>query len=131
MKIRSDSWHYRLWRFGRESPYSKPVDLCRYFWHILLVKIMLPLALVAVVLLLFGLLIYVIATNLVISTMVALGIGALIVLVIFGVVLDRRANAKEALYGPKPKKVKEPSLVREFLKARKQKICPLIEVIDE
>jgi len=59
--------------------------------------------------------------------------------VIWGIVtiVDFRAEAKarrcwkERESGAVPKKPKEPGLVRQWLKAKKEKMCPMIEYVDE
>lgn len=44
----------------------------------------------------------------------------------------RYAELKAKLYGEKKvEKVKEPSLIMEFIRAKKAKVCPLIEFVDE
>lgn len=129
LKVSDRSWHYRLWRFGREG-YSQPKDLCRYFWHILIVKLLLPtviltLAVIGIVLL--GILIW---NNLARSGIVV----GIIILAILGTVgliylayrLDMRAKAKKdakALLSPG-----KPGIVRSYIFAKKRKICPLIAV---
>ena len=129
LKISDRSWHYRLWRFGRES-HTEPKDLCRYFWHILIVKLLLPgviltLAVSGIVLL--ALLVW---NNLATSAMIvaAIVLGAAILAWIFYLAyrLDKRSAAKKASRELEPPR--EPGVVRSYLVARKRKVCPLIHV---
>src|SRR3990167_132034 len=129
LTISDRSWHYRLWRFGRESD-GQPKDLCRYFWHILIVKLLLPgviltLAVSGIVLL--ALLVW---NNLATSAMIvaAIVLGAAILAWIFYLAyrLDKRSAAKKASRELEPPR--EPGVVRSYLVARKRKVCPLIHV---
>lgn len=144
LKIRQNSWHYWIWKLGRDY-HSRPHNLCKYFWHIILFKIV-P-ALIVAGLVLAGVIGigYAMYTNpgefaqvvllLCLSCLLAI---ALIFLVKMAVDrYDKRQKVKQdyaylVLMGkaePLPKK--EPSPFWLWLKARKQKACPLIEVVDE
>ena len=133
MKVSRNSWHYRLYRFWynvwrgfsdapgprdyldavkhpqRRDP--QPKNLCRYFWWCLLNVV-------------FGWLAFLVAW--------------LVIAVVFAVVMpiawfhDRR-QAKRALKQPSPPpqpKEKHPSPFAEFVRARKKKVCPMIELVD-
>ena len=128
MKIRSGSWHYRLWKWGRDNPNSQPVDLCRYFWHIMLVKIMLPMTSLVIVLSLLGFLIFLVVTHLFQASVILATVAGIALLFGGSIYLDKRSKDKKE---GRPVVVKEPGIVRQYLKARKAKVCPLIEVIDE
>lgn len=140
MKVRKSSWHYRLWRVGRSNPDSEPRDLCRYFWHIMLLKVLVPAVIAGFVLLGVGALVWVIVRNPVEAALATSAASILVASVIGLVVLikatePRRAAKKKArefasATAP-PKPPKEPSLLWEFIKAKKRKACPLIDVVDE
>lgn len=131
MEISSKSWHYRLWRFGRENPYTRPRDLCRYFWHIALIKILLPVALLVFAIGgLIGLIVVIWKNPL--STAIAIGLiaafaGFITALAYIGKRSDEKKKRRQAGLEPVP----EPGVVRSYLAARKSKICPLIEVTNE
>lgn len=143
LRINRNSWHYRLWSVGRPSNH-KPRNLCRYFWYCVFVSV---LGLVISGLAFGGLvgLIYLIATN---PTEFAIGTGMLILIV--GVAAgsvwmiqkmiarkrereeERRRRIREGLEPPPvPKPPKEPSVLLAFLKAKKERYCPLIQVVDD
>src|SRR5688572_12688718 len=132
MRVRKSSWHYRLWRFGRESHTSQPRDLCRYFWHLALIKVLLPTALAAMVLT--GIItVLVVIWNNPLEAAITVALTVVTVGLVVGIVLLARrrhqASEREEPLGPPPKK--EPSVLSQFISSRKQKICPLIEVIDD
>lgn len=137
LKVRKTSWHYRLWRLGRENPRSQPKNLCQYFWHIALLKVLLPATLASFVLLGVGALIWVIwghplATGLIVlSALVAIAIGVGAVVLIRKAVEAHQARSYKRKITRAPRPPKEPSLFWAMVKARKAKMCPLIEVIDE
>lgn len=141
MKVKRTSWHYWLWKFGRNEK-SEPKDLCRYFWHIVLIKLALPLAIVGFVLLGIGALMWVIYGHPVFTGIVILGALLVAGLLIGLVFLIERLNERkaykraEARRNPQPPREPGPTrvwfgLLRQYLAARKRKICPLIEVIDD
>lgn len=134
LKIKKNSWHYRLWCLGRSGT-SQPHNLCKYFWHLAIIKIVIPIVLATFVLLGVGALIWVIWGHPV-QTGLALLLTVVALLLLIGVVklierMVQRHHEKVMLAEPKPKVVKEPGVVRTFLKARKQKMCPLIQVVDD
>lgn len=132
MKVSANSWHYRLWKLGRES-WSKPHNLCKYFWHIALIKILLPLVLASMVLFGVGALLWLIWSNPLVTLWTVLVIA---MVAGFGVLLylswpkmtDRWDKRVELRAAAPPK---EPGVVRQFLKAKKSKVCPLITVVGE
>lgn len=134
MKVKTTSWHYRLWRFGREADWKEPRDLCRYFWHIFIVKVLLPAAAATLVLMGIGFLAYIIWSN-PITTVVVLGFVVLGVVLLIGLgflikkMVDRNKRLKEERLHLPPEPEPDPSVLFEYLKARKQKLCPLIEVV--
>lgn len=132
MKVKNTSWHYRLWKLGRES-YSEPHNLCKYFWHIALIKILLPLALVGMVLVGVGSLIWVIWNNPLTSALVvlftAIGIGFVVLAYLVWPRAQNRWDQRSQRKAATPPK--EPSVVRQYLKAKKSRVCPLITVVKE
>ena len=45
VKVRTDSWHYRIQRYSGEAltgpgPWEPPRDLCRYFWRLLFAPVL-------------------------------------------------------------------------------------------
>ena len=135
LKVKTSSWHYRLWRFGRENPRSKPHNLCKYFWHIALVKILFPLVIATGFLVGVGALLYIIWGHPVDTALIlafVLVAAALIVgLIKLVETLHARQRGRAIARREHPEPPKEPGLVRSMLKARKQQMCPLIKVIDE
>lgn len=139
MTISKNSWHYRLYRFitnipkGPEylNPFGKaerfdtavPSSLCPYAWSIFL-----------------GLL------GFIFIGIVIVPIGALIVGSVwiaentvgwfrrFDKWAWRKAHAAlphwEHTRKPKPERRDKPSLIGAFVKAKKQKVCPMIELVD-
>ncbi len=134
MKISSTSWHYRLWHLNRFRD-DCPTSLCSYFWQVtgrIVLFFGVPLGVVAF---LAYLLYYYATTNL---------SGLLTVLAVIGAVVavagltglatwwqDRRWTASLDEFGNPPKrKRKQPNLVVAWIKAKKEKVCPRIEVVD-
>jgi len=139
MQVKKTSWHYRLWMLGRAS-HSKPHNLCKYFWHIVLLKVTAPL--IVALLALGGIIsiIWVVVRNPLVSGLIVTG-AALLVMVVVGLVFGiqklrersrrKRRERPEVLRFKEEEKKKEPSLVWQYLVARKKKLCPLITVVDE
>lgn len=137
MHVRKSSWHYKLWMLGRGGM-SQPRDLCRYFWHLMLVKLLAPFLIISAALIGVGALIWLVwghpvQSGLIVLTSILI-IGALLGL-FWGIqkLVDRHQrksiSRKMSLAPPKPPK--EPSVVWAYLKARKKKMCPLITVVDD
>lgn len=133
MKVKATSWHYRLWKFGREFD-SQPRDLCRYFWHLFLIKIVFPMiaagfvliGVIALVVIIWG---HPLATVVAITS-VLLGSVLLLDLVFLIRLLVERHQAKKKERRLQPAtEPKEPSVLWTYLTARKRKMCPLIEVV--
>jgi hypothetical protein len=149
LEVSARSWHYRLWDSLWPDP---PTNLCAYFWGCVLaaiVKIIDPIAIfvgrtrkfwlyvlvglfVAIVLYLVGMLAYAIYQNLwnalwipLIAIGAAIGLIALLALVVVAMSYFEDGDEKEKSSGASGKRV-----TWEFLKARKQKVCPLITVTE-
>lgn len=136
LEISTSKWHYRLWKIGRARG-SEPHNLCKYFWHIVLFKLVLPLAGVGLVLFGVGSILWVIWLHPVEAALGTFAAFLIVVLVVLlGWLLTRRAERRKVkrrqqrLQPARPAPPKEPSVLWAYLKARKQKVCPLIKVVD-
>lgn len=114
------SWHYKAYRYWRNYVEDGPIlpfrgkridytpkSLCSYFWTITaLWAVMIPATLL-------------------------LGVGLALVLPTIAIHsrVKARRDAKRAAAGLAVKESKT-RLIAEFAKARKQKMCPLIELVD-
>ena len=118
MKVNRKSWHYRLLdQTMNGRPESEYNNLCSYFWA-LVFTLVLKLPVVGCFIL------FVIATSPIWG------------LVCLGVYLydrrDRRLRKSAGLnpWQEWPEPEKEPSLLRAWLRAKKEKVCPVIEYED-
>lgn len=132
MKVSRTSWHYRWWNeFHNNSydnkPRKEPKNLCQYFWGI--VGPMLGLGFMGLtVLSAIGIGLWVAFTQ---HTLTAL----IVTFSITGFVptyyliyrLDKWVEARPERL-PQPER--EPGPFRAYFRARKQRVCPLIEVTD-
>ena len=118
MKINRKSWHYR-WNKGFYS-YFHPDNLCEYFWKTVF-SLALPMAIISIMILLFVLLVNSAITD---PWGALIGISAVgsLIFPIIAIVLLR-------YYFPSTK-TKQERLVGEYLKAKKNRICPMIEYYD-
>lgn len=132
MNVSKNSWHYKLynlymnvWHKGPEFWIDllddkglryyrdyKPTNLCRYFWSIVLSTIAAPIFL----------------TGLAVITLIIFVIGYPIFRLVMWIQARKAAN--RAHNGLEPKPAKQPSLIAEFVKAKKAKACPVITVVD-
>lgn len=140
LRISRRSWHMRLMETQRrpwEPPYE-PRDLCTHFWN------------VAGVLALWGVL-----TVAAITVLGAVGVAcywfvvwhllphwrayAGLAVVVAGVVMltvgalwvaDQIDRRRERRRQQQPKPQRSPGLLRSWLKAKKARVCPLLEVVD-
>lgn len=135
MKVSSRSWHFRLWIVGRDS-WARPRDLCRYFWHLFLIKMLLPAVVATLVLLGIGFIAYIMWSNPV-TTAVVIGLAifaASCLIILYFVIkklVDRNDRLKKERAKLPPEPEREPSILFMYLAARKRKICPLIEVVED
>lgn len=135
LKVSSQSWHYRYFRYLESvrrgpqyvNPFYKgyrprpdvPHSLCPYFWSLVLGTIgaSLILAIVAV-------------GTVVVAPFFALGWAGVWV---FHKLPERTRTKKPKTWTEtpsKPRRVRQPSLVKETARAFKNKVCPLLEVVD-
>jgi hypothetical protein len=130
MKIKKSSWHYRMHRMfnGGFGPGYK--SLCTYFWGTvgttLLVGVALPVSSVIILGLMLAPFVYLFTGNLEIIGAVVAG-SFLDIIALFGFWAWYRHTHPST----KLRVEKEPSLVVEYLKAKKRKVCPLIEYTND
>ena len=132
MKIKRDSWWYKIYDFNTELPtvwinYHHPENLC-YFMRVVLFWV--PLKLLILV-----------STSLLVLATTVLILGKFYmnwvvgywILVVFCMALPIHTYLNQ--FQRRTKKVSTkvllPSPFTEWIKAKKQKICPFIEFIDE
>lgn len=135
MKINENSWHFRLVRF---NSYYKARDLreyggsfCSYFWSV--VWAFLACTARFVLCLLIGwLFIYQPVSYLWAPTdeklvMIILWVAAITIANLVGLMIFIKNKI------PKKKKIenKEPNILVEYIRAKKQKFCPIIEIVKE
>ncbi len=121
MKIKKDSWHYQLQKItGITNPQYR-TNLCMYIRGLLITMLLPPL----VVLVPFVLFVLTMSFG---YSIVITGIGVgVVVLIIIDLFNEKIVPHLPSLPKRKQNKLKEPKLIIEYLKAKKQKICPLIE----
>lgn len=136
MKIKRTAWHFRLycftqtfwkgegpfflWEYVRgqtKSRFYEPTSLCPYFWAIVLSCLSIPIITVLAILL------------------AVIAFTALAFCWPFKKLFQcsrrarKRAKSDDIKWGVLPTP-KEPSLVASFIKAKKSKVCPIIEIVD-
>lgn len=118
MKIQKSAWHFQFFTMGFDSGYSgQAANLCSYFWRV--VAGMLKIVCMVAVLL-----------------CVAVGVGSMVFqfpLYCLALVVGTTAvvNAPRiAKRGKSKRGLCEPGLLRAYLRARKDKVCPLIEFVE-
>ncbi len=125
MEVRTNSWHYKLYRFGSDAFLPSQTNLCRYFWRVVwgaFIGTLLCAAGVSIVVAVSYAFYRYTAT----SFMVFGGIGAAMGLgVLTFHIKERWDERKWAVGGVKP----EPGLIRSYLRAKKDKVCPLVTFV--
>jgi hypothetical protein len=128
MKIRRTSWHFRVYRLlismWTEGPFifegarsnHRPKNLCHYFWTVVLMILLLPIWLVV---------------GVVVGIVLGLAYGIYLLWDSFAAERRIKRAARAVRLGKLQDVPKQLNLMREFLKARKAKVCPLIKVVDE
>ncbi len=136
MKVSESSWHYWLYEVSFENgkPHGRETNLCPYFWRVvggaskLLIVIAVLLALLAAIG--FGFWKY---------TAIAFGLVTVISVAIALIDYEREiknffTSSGDGTSGdgtePEPKREPEPGLLRSYLKAKKDKVCPPIEFVE-
>ncbi len=116
MKIKRTAWHYKISRLGTD--YEKANDnLCRYFWRPIW-KFAIALGLVSY----FGFVSYWVVTE-PLALIVLLFFASSTVLSVLAIWFMRKKLGKSP-------KIPYGNIAAEYLKAKKEGICPLIEYID-
>lgn len=131
MKLNRNSWHYKVWAKSFDSYTGPPAstDLCRYchriFWQLVSYAILACLALAAVSGCVF--LAYMLIWKALIphfgTTLLVVGVIAAVIIAIG--LYSRWLNGKRQ-YDQEPR-----TLVGQYLNAKKEKVCPLVEFDDE
>lgn len=116
MKIRSNAWHYKFYEIGHSGCGPSRTNLCSYFWRTLSGMGLVTL-LSILILGIIGILGFVSYNEPVAISIILVAVGAGIGLIRLG------KYAKNNYQAP------EPGLLRLYLKARKDKICPLVEIV--
>lgn len=126
MKVKRTAWHYRYYCFlkeGWKEPFAlwdiirgkrrvkqyQPRSLCSYFWFCVVSTLTLPIV------------------TLLVGLTIAIILGILSPLVWGADKVEEIAKERRSKKGLAPKQT---GVVRSFLKAKKQKVCPMIEVVD-
>jgi len=131
MIIDRDSWHMRVCRTAHGSRYE-PRDLCRHFWSVMggITKALLIVGVVGGWLASMGWLIYHMTQN---PWIILIFFGAIIGTIIGGTLLGmaiiaiiRHGSTRPK--PPKPKRNKAPGLLSSWIKAKKGRVCPMIEI---
>ncbi len=116
IQIRKNSWHYRLYsKWERCGNYVlEPKDLCSYV-RTLLFDIVLTIFMVGTIVISF-------MRNPAVASFISVGFVVCVGL-IFGAIKFGKPVHKKLL--------SEESLVGAYIKAKKEKYCPLVEVVDD
>lgn len=133
MKVSRSSWHYKLYNFlwnawekaggmgwvvdyvtERRKPrlhaQHYPNSLCAYFWFVVLSLIGVPALFLSL-------------------TFVTLLCSPFLVLVLLTIYITDKRDERRKANGTY-NKYKEPGLLSQFVKAKKSKVCPVIELVD-
>jgi len=130
LTISTNSWHYRLLKWLR---YSRPDNLCAYFWKVVWALLSLPgagcLMLIGIILLSTPLWWW--YTDWHPFTPIVMGLFEIVILgkTLYEVV---KARHRQEIYDgtrprPVPKDYPRVSLLKEWLRARHRNICPFLE----
>lgn len=127
MKINKNSWHYKL-----NDKFYVGVSfrsICTYFWGTVFSSFMVGVFFPVATLLILSTLLLPIITIFVPSLINTALVGAIVVGAIADVIiLSHVINYALKKYR---KKERKPTLVGEYISAKKQKVCPLVEYVDE
>ena len=140
MKIKRDSWHYKLnCKFNGEWRMEQIRSLCPYFWttvlHLALITLFSGLVATVVTILIIPLIHYFLIelTNENALDLVDVGVTCYILVAVIVSFLCMCLTVNKGVTTIKnkidkiPRKKTEPNLFFEYLKAKKEKICPVIE----
>jgi len=120
MKVKRSSWHYKASNFGNGGFENRNDNLCWYFWR-LIFKVVVGVAFTIVICMM--LYAYFTSPLLIPHTILLLFFVAIFAVPIAVIYLIRKKFGKspEMPYG---------NIVAEYIKAKKNKVCPLIEYVD-
>lgn len=120
MKVNRNSWHYRFLSFAREDP--MPKNLCSYFWNIVFRIVLIPCISFFALGLAFLMAMPFLWTFFEDGGAIGIAIiGAIIdIMILAAIWVDERKKNRLYIYKP-------PGPLKQYLKARKEKVCPLIE----
>ncbi len=115
MEIKKTSWHYKLYKLIRSGFHPPTSNLCKYFWWIVFGVVLFAFLGMAAGVVLIG-----IGTLFYTFPLYAFSaLGVLLLVIALFVIRSIRPD------GPKA----EPGLVRLYLKAKKDRICPLVTFV--
>ena len=122
MKIRENAWHHRFYRWGHLNDFVYgQTNLCNYFWRVVLgicIMVFIGTVLAAAVSGL-GIVFYKhFLPSCIVTVIIAATFGALC--------FKSNLNHKRRLAGYKKP---EPGLLRSYLKAKKDKVCPIVTFV--
>lgn len=120
MKIKRSSWHYKVSKFWEVFERDND-NLCRYFWRIVGKLFVLCFVCFALVLCLYG---YFTDPQIVSNTIMLLFVISSFIIPILAIWYLRKKVGKPI------GAFKEDNIFIEYVKAKKRKICPLIEYVD-
>lgn len=131
MKINKETWHYKLWKksFHYREEIPEETDLCRYchkvFWQLIGIGVLASMILTAIgcCLVLLFMLAYQGFYLHTLTTLKVIGVGIVVVVPI--VFYVRWLNNKNV------RKASNSNLVSQFISAKKQSVCPLVEFSDD
>jgi len=131
MEIRKNSWHFNLYTMSFSSGWGgETTNLCSYFWRVMsgMFKALFIIAFLLTVLAGLGSIIY----QFPLVSLPALGLAAVCILIMRyrarvrnDVTSERYRTRSEGYEKP------EPGLIRSYLKAKKDKVCPLITFVEK
>lgn len=120
MKIKRSVWHCKISNLGNDRERSND-NLCSYFWRLVVKSILIIIGIPALVTCL-GFLGYTTFSDPLILIMVLFLISSFIFpMLVINFIRIKFGKSPELPYG---------NIVTEYIKAKKERICPLIEYID-
>lgn len=132
MVINKNSWHYKLVEFGANSRFDISDNLCTYFWQ-LVRGFLLSIVALAFVCLLICAICFMLAApfiSLIMFEAVFVSIGWIIsgyiIKFAFHDTISENHYLMIDVFAKLKPKERKPSIITEYLKAKKQKICPTI-----
>src|SRR3990170_3969373 len=143
----SKGWHYKLvlYVWGRsyfndwgDPKYVKRISLCTYFWSVVLSIFMYPVSIIwhtrlvqILIVVLAGLSEWWWIGLAIFFGGIGAGAGVAGAVIGAGYLYDRIKYYRRRRYEEVVRKPRKPSLIKEFIKAKKNKVCPCIEFVDE